>query len=135
LELSLVRVPVPQVTHMLEITTSLSLTLNGVGFHALYYPVKRDELQAVVPGQTVPVLAKGLITVTADAVYDPNGRLAVGDAFKLVTGTDGTAQIGKIGPIEHGISDDPNLGTVLGTGSRAAGDAYAGNYYLLKLDA
>jgi hypothetical protein len=120
---------------VIGVTLNQTLQRDENGEKLIYYPVKRDELQAVVPGQSVPVLAKGLITVTADAVYDPNGYLAVGDAFKLVTGTDGTTQTGKIGPTEHGVSSDPNLGTVLGTGSRAAGDAYAGNYYLLKLDA
>jgi len=91
----------------------------------LYYPVKKDELQAVVPGETVPVASKGVFTVTSSAV---DGSLTPGDQFKV-------SSSGKIGPTASGASDDPVLGIVLGTGSRAAGDAYAGNYYLIKLDA
>jgi len=91
----------------------------------LYYPIKKDELQAVVPGETVPVASKGVFTLTSAAIQ---GTLAPGNQIKITA-------TGKIGPASDGASTDPVIGICLGTGSRAAGDAYAGNYYLIKLDA
>jgi hypothetical protein len=51
----------------------------------LYYNVKKDELQAVIPGEAVPVVTRGFFTLTADAVSD---TVAVGDILKL--GANGT---------------------------------------------
>jgi len=50
----------------------------------LYYSVKKDELQAVIPGEAVPVATRGFFTLTDDAV----AGAAVGDILKL--GANGT---------------------------------------------
>jgi len=48
------------------------------------YPVKKDELQAVLPGEAVPVVTRGFFTLTGDAVTGA----AVGNILTL--GANGT---------------------------------------------
>ena len=96
------------------------------GEKLLYNPQKAAELQAVLPGQAVPVATKGVFTVSAAAV---DGTLTPGAKFQI------SANAGKI----TGAAVDGALaiGTVLGTGSRTSQngetDQLAGNYYVIKL--
>jgi len=96
------------------------------GEKLLYNPQKAAELQAVLPGQAVPVATKGVFTVAASAV---DGTLTPGTKFQI------SANAGKI----TGAAVDGALaiGTVIGTGSRASQngetDSLAGNYYVIKL--
>ncbi len=96
------------------------------GEKLLYNPQKAAELQAVLPGQAVPVATKGVFTVSASAV---DGTLTPGTKFQI------SANAGKI----TGAAVDGALaiGTVIGTGSRASQngetDSLAGNYYVIKL--
>ena len=48
------------------------------------YPIKKDELQCVLPGEAVPVVTRGFFTLTGNAVT----TAAVGDILTL--GADGT---------------------------------------------
>jgi hypothetical protein len=48
------------------------------------YPIKKDELQCVLPGEAVPVATRGFFTLTGDAVK----TAVVGDILTL--GADGT---------------------------------------------
>ena len=96
------------------------------GEKLLYNPQKAAELQAVLPGQAVPVATKGVFTVAASAV---DGTLTPGTKFQI------SENAGKI----TGAAVDGALaiGTVIGTGSRTSQngetDSLAGNYYVIKL--
>jgi hypothetical protein len=67
------------------ITLRETLAYDENGEKLLYYKQKLDEAQAVLPGQTVPVLTRGLVLLDSDAV---TGDPAVG--AQLEVGADGT---------------------------------------------
>ena len=109
------------------------------GENLLYNPIKKDELFGVLPGEAVPVLSRGLITVTQDAVA---GTPNVGDALIPSAG-------GKVSGIAYGTDRGTmnTVGTVLASGVRSdhmdAGSNtnvfgnqgfHSGNYYILKID-
>jgi hypothetical protein len=74
----------------------------------------------------VPIATKGVFMITSDAV---DGEIAIGEPFKI-----SKSDVGKIGPAASGAATDPFIGTVLSSGRRDDGDAYAGLYYMIKLD-
>jgi hypothetical protein len=93
------------------------------GENLRFYPQKREELQCVLSGQTVPVASRGIFTFTDDAftgsaVPAPNTAVFAHANGKL--GLTGGSAV--------------KVGTVLATGSRIAGDAFAGNYAIVKID-
>jgi len=113
----------------------LGLTLNQTaktdenGEKLLYNATKKEELQAILPGQSVPVATKGIFTlgknaITAGAV----SAFTIGGGFEL-------SAAGTIGPI--GQTSNKAIGTVLGTGSRVSQggltDQFAGDYIIVKL--
>lgn len=113
----------------------LGLTLNQTaktdenGEKLLYNATKKEELQAVLPGQTVPVATKGIFTLSANAVADGAGTFSIGGGFEV-------AGDGTIGPAAVGSAD--SIGMVLGTGSRATTnggltDQFGGDYVIVKL--
>lgn len=65
----------------------------------LRYPLKKDELQAVLPGQAVPILTRGLVLLNSSAfsvepgvgdklmVSDVAGQLVTSDGSKTVVGS------------------------------------------------
>ena len=77
----------------------------------LYYNVKKDELQAVIPGEAVPVATRGFFTLTGDAV---NGAV-VGDILKL--GDNGTFTTPTASAITVDSSVDANTDGNVDTGS------------------
>ena len=86
------------------ITLRQTLTHDENGEKVLYNPVKRDELQAILPGQAVPVASKGIFTFGADGI-DQGDVPAVGAAVYLVDGkVSGTSGSG------------PSVGVCLGAG-------------------
>ena len=96
------------------------------GEKLLYYPQKREELMAVLPGQSVPIATKGIFTLTSGAY---NGTLAVGTGIKLGSGVSGTVT-------GCAINDVTRVGIVLGTGSRSSAtttDQFAGTYAVIAL--
>ena len=76
----------PRVTLSIKPATSgdalLGLTLNQTaktdenGEKLLYYPQKAAELQAVLPGQAVPVATKGFFTITDGAYLGAIGTVS-----------------------------------------------------------
>ncbi len=117
----------------------LGLTLNQTakadenGEKLLYNTTKKEELQAVLPGQSVPVATKGVFTLAATALVGGTvaaaGITAVGLGFEVADG-------GKI----SGVASTPggtSLGLILGTGSRSSNagvtDQFAGDYVVIKL--
>jgi len=96
------------------------------GEKLLYYPQKREELMAVLQGQSVPIATKGIFTLTSGAY---NGTLAVGTGVKLASGVSGTIT-------GCAINDVTRVGIVLGTGSRSSAtttDQFAGTYAVIAL--
>ncbi len=88
-----------------------------------FYPQKKEELQAVLSGESVPVASKGIFTFLegafTGAVLPAPGVDVYGHAAGKLGATGGTAV---------------KVGSVLATGSRAAGDTHAGGYAIVKVD-
>ena len=112
-------------THLLGITLRQTATHDENGEKLLYYRQKAIEHQAVLPGEVVPVLTAGLVTLAASAF---DGTPTVGAT--LGAGADGTLKVGGTG-----------VGRVLAVGSRTAGDnpdQFAGTgtaaYALVKIE-
>jgi len=112
----------------------LGLTLNQTakfdenGEKLLYNKTKCEELQAVLPGQTVPVATKGIFTLGINALEGRDAaNFTIGGGFEVVGD-------GKIGEAAAG---SPNsLGIVIGTGCRASlsvTDQLAGDFVIVKL--
>jgi hypothetical protein len=110
------------------------------GENLLYNPIKKDELYGVLPGEAVPVLSKGMVTLVAEAF---EGTPSVGDALVpsaggLASGVAyGSVKLGEntIGTVlAKGVRDDTtnfNNGTnVFGNSGLMTGQAY----YIVKLD-
>ena len=116
----------------------LGLTLNQTakadenGEKLLYNQTKKEELQAVLPGQSVPVATKGIFTLAASSFA---GGVAITD-FTVGGGFEVAGTTGTIGPVSDALGD-ASLGMVLGTGSRASSggltDLFAGDYIVVKL--
>jgi len=112
----------------------LGLTLNQTakedenGEKLLYNSTKREELQSVLPGQSVPVATRGIFTL-AQAAFD--GTLTVGSGVKMSDSNDGKVAVAD-------PSDTAAFGTVIGTGSRTSQggltDLFAGNFAIVKID-
>lgn len=117
----------------LGVTLNQTLTNDENGESLLFNPVKKDELQAVLSGQTVPVLTRGIVTVSSAAI-NSDGVPSVGDAVA-------SAGDGKFVKYRNS-STESAIGTVLATGYRGLGndnqarypDFQSGAYYVVKLD-
>tara|TARA_R110001592_G_scaffold32260_4_gene113140 strand:- start:5735 stop:6358 length:624 start_codon:yes stop_codon:yes gene_type:complete len=64
----------------LGITLRETLAFDENGEKMLYYPQKLDEAQGVLPGQTVPVLSKGLVLLAGSAF---SSAPSLGDALEV----------------------------------------------------
>jgi len=103
------------------------------GENLLYYPRKKEELQCVVSGESVPVLTKGLVTVNTRALA---GGLAPAINSVAVCSTNGT-----ITGVAHSSASsdqkDVAVGKFIATGQRESTittDAFAGSYAILKIE-
>lgn len=107
------------------------------GENLLYNQVKKDELFGVLPGEAVPVLSKGLITLSADAL---TGAGTVGQVLQ-------TAADGQVEPVDRGSATNQVVGQILAVGDRddEAGSQggtnvfgkagfQKGAYYIVKID-
>ena len=131
-------------TNPLEVTAAtsgtlpLGLTLNQTaqndenGEKLLYNATKREELQAVLPGQSVPVATKGIFTLSANAIDGAfaDNQLGIGSGIKI-----SNSNAGKITGVAP--TDSTAFGTVIGTGSRASQggitDQFDGEYVVVKI--
>ena len=118
----------------------LGLTLNQTakadenGEKLLYNTTKKEEHQAVLPGQSVPVATKGIFTLGKNALVDGTLALAgitVGGGFEAAAdGQLSGVAIPKDGTATH-------IGLVIGTGTRTSqggtADQFAGDYVVIKL--
>ncbi len=120
---------------VLGVTLRQTLSVDENGESLLFNPVKKDELNAVLSGQTVPVLTKGVIAVHENGVG--------GDGDEAI-GTKLAANAGKFVPAKSDGLDFAVIGTIIGTGSRGENkdnnyggiraDQQSGKYYVIKLD-
>ena len=118
----------------------LGLTLNQTaktdenGEKLLYNSTKKEELQAVLPGQTVPVATKGIFTLSSDAFKGAlaSNKLGVGSGIKMATGANDKGMLTGDNPHASGV-----FGTVLGTGSRTSKggltDQFDGEFVVIKI--
>ena len=114
----------------------LGITLNQTakadenGEKLLYNTTKKEELQAVLPGQSVPVATKGIFTLAAEAFDGSSSDYAVGTGIQISDNN-----VGKITGVAP--TDGAAFGTVLGTGSRSSQggltDQFAGEYLIVKI--
>jgi len=119
--------------NVLGITLNQTLKYDENGEPLQYRAQKRDELQAVLPLRPVPVATKGLFMFNSNAFY-------TGDSFSIGTSLMAANNATRAGKFQNWDTAFPTflrgakIGTILATGSRSSDDAYAGNYYLVKLD-
>ena len=105
----------------LGITLRETLAWDENGEKMLYYKQKLDEAQAVLPGQTVPVLTRGLVLLSGDAII---GTPVKGDPLEIADG----------GKLQKGLGTNPIVGTVLAVGTDIVNDAPGAQAkYLCKL--
>jgi len=129
--------------HCLGMTLYQTAKNDENGEKLLYNPQKQEELQAMIPGQAVPIATKGIFTLAAAAFDGPITSYTPGNRIKLsavtagkVTGftTIGLAEI-TTGDL---VAEDKVFGHVLGTGTRSnvgiTTDQFAGNYIVVSFD-
>ena len=112
------------------------------GEKLLYNPQKQEELQAMLPGQAVPIATNGIFTLSSSAFDGPLTSYAPGNRIKLssnagkITGfTTVSATTITTGDL---VDEDKVFGHVLGTGTRAnegnTTDQFSGDYIVISFD-
>ncbi len=118
---------------VLGVTLNQTLAYDENGEKMLYYRQKALEHQAVLPGEAVPVLTKGIITVAANGVVS-GAEPTAGATVALGAG-------GKF----RSANGNTVVGTCLAVGDRDgqydskaedywATDGTTGGYYVIKID-
>jgi hypothetical protein len=101
------------------------------GEKLLYNPTKATELQAILPGQAVPVLTKGIVTLSSDAFDGEVADYTIGGGIRM-----SWDNIGKITGCDQHFSG--SFGHVLGTGVRSnvgiTTDQFSGQYMVIKFE-
>ncbi len=73
-QLKVVAAPVAsKAGEVVGVTLKQTIEADENGEKLLYNPVKKDELQAVLSGQAVPVASRGIFTLTSDAIDNAGG--------------------------------------------------------------
>jgi hypothetical protein len=116
-----------------------TLTHDENGEKMLYYPQKALELNAVLPGQAVPILTRGLITISAAGLGTKVKDATPGEAVFCGKGADA----GKfVVSADASTKGDQQVGILIGIGNRDAvgtnpdyfsGDGDTGAYAVIKL--
>lgn len=88
-----------------------------------FYPQKKEELQCVLSGESVPIATKGVFTLLEGAFTGAVIPAAGTDVYGHAAG--------KLG-VKAGTA--VKVGQVLATGSRAAGDTHAGGYAIVNIN-
>jgi hypothetical protein len=90
------------------------------GEKLLYYPQKKLEAQAVLSGEAVPVLNRGIVTLSLDA-GSSNGASATNSTANWVPGSGIKIAAGAAGVVDAcAASHTKRLGSILATGYRTA---------------
>ena len=102
------------------------------GEKLLYNPQKQEELQAMLPGQAVPVATKGIFTLATAAFDGPIATYAPGKGIKTSAITAGKLTGALRSEGRH------VFGHVLGTGTRTnvgpTTDQFVGDYIVVSFD-
>lgn len=104
------------------ITLRQTLAYDENNENLLRYPLKKDELQAVLPGQAVPVLTRGLVLLNAGAI---DGTITVGDSLSV----GGSGKAGKFVKATTGTV----VGEVIGVGPTVGNSANDRGVYLCRI--
>ena len=126
---------------VLGMTLNQTLATDENGERLLYNPVKRAELQAVLTGQAVPVVSRGIFTLADTAIDWVDANMVVNSHLVI------SANAGKVsGLLASAVSPITGttsiIGRILGTGQRVSqngkSDYYAGTttgkYALVQID-
>lgn len=134
---------------VLGVTLRQTLTHDENGEKLLYYPQKAIEMQAVLTGQAVPILTRGVITLDGDTAFTTQPT-AIGN-YVFPSSTEGgkfeakayagsvsaSTPVMNIGTViasgnrvNRGVSPDYFAGNSVGTGTASA----SGNYFVIRLD-
>ena len=124
---------------VLGVTLNQTLKNDENGEKLLYNPVKKDELQAVLSGQAVPVATKGLFTFDETA-YEKDTNFVPGN-IAAISANDGKLT-GVTSERIEGTFKGTLVGQIIGTGNRTSqmgkSDEFAGTgtaqYALVHLD-
>ena len=125
------------------ITLRQTATHDENGEKLQYNPVKKDELYAVLPGETVPVLSRGMVTLTDAAIAgDPGpGDSLIPTAGGKATKAANANVANKIGTVlASGFRDDAQAYGHTGNNTFKGRNSYgnfgfmSGKYYVVKLD-
>lgn len=128
---------------VLGVTLNQTLAFDENGEKLLYYRQKLLEHQGVLPGEVVPVLTKGIITVAESGII-ANSLPGVGDKVYAAAGgkfrkTSGESDFANtevgicigVGNRDGGVYDSGSKDYFAGDGSDANG---TGKYYIIKID-
>ncbi len=128
--------------HCLGMTLYQTAKNDENGEKLLYNPQKALESQALLPGQAVPILTKGVVTLSNSAYDGPLTDFAPGNRIKLSSTAGkvtGFATI-ALAAITTGdlVAEDKVFGHVLGTGTRSnvgiTTDQFSGDYIVISFD-
>lgn len=108
---------------VLGITLKPTLAFDENDEKLLYYRRKLDELQAVLPGEPVPVATRGIFTITTGAAATTNVALAAA-AITPGFGIDVHNTAAQVGQFTCAAKAASQLGTILATG-KAGGKSIA----------
>jgi len=123
------------------ITLRQTVARDELGENLLYNQVKKDELFGVLPGEVVPVLSKGMLSISSDAfeggIVGSAGQVLIGAADGQVTAADradvtlGQKILGTI--LAAGFRDD-EAGALGGTNVFGKAGLMKGGYAIVKID-
>lgn len=127
----------------LGVTLRQTATHDENGEKLQYNPIKKDELYAVLPGETVPVLSRGLVTLTDAAIAgdpSPGDSLvpAAGGKATKAANSEATNKIGTV--LASGFRDDAQAFGHTGNNTFKGSNSYgnigfmSGKYYVVKLN-
>lgn len=128
-------VPATSGDAVIGVTLKQTLSIDENNESLQFNPIKKDELQAVLSGQTVPVLSKGIVTLHEDAFGDTSDGSAAPGALISVTSAGKVICAASRGPAEFKTTNV--VGSVLASGereSKTGTDAQAGSYFVCKID-
>ena len=123
------------------ITLRQTVARDELGENLLYNQVKKDELYGVLPGEVVPVLSKGMISITADAfeggTVGTAGQVLIGAADGQVAAVARTAVAAGqkiLGTILAAGYRDDEAGALGGTNVFGDAGLMKGGYAIVKID-
>ena len=125
--------------HPLGITLFQTAKNDENGEKLLYNPTKQTELQAMLPGQAVPVATKGIFTLCSSGFDGPVSAYDIGSPVRMSSINPGkiTGAAATTRGHGHGRHESGHFGMILGTGTRTnqgpTSDQFLGEYIVIKL--